>query len=350
MDSTFLPPIDRRVAPASAGPFGSTVRRRVLHAYFETAGPVTTDNAWEHVYRCLLWMNRGAGLAHIYDSNHMQAGGNFHSRAKRFTELLCARWGIQRADLPGRIDFLFKGCVEELRKRPRAEIDEEVESELRAAIADLLAEKGLAADVAAETARSIESLAEETFTIGNKRKNALGEGFEDLLYILFRRVSGVPADQLALRKPVSMLPGFRRFPAPIKGVKAERQPHPDLAVVDANITHVVATAKWSMRQDRETQFAAEYASYQRNRTQETELRFALLTNEFDVARLDNVARAMPGGAGGYIFHTIVHINPELLVATHGDRIGAVRHWVGARKIVSLADYLVEMQGRFGAGG
>jgi hypothetical protein len=133
-------------------------------------------------------------------------------------------------------------------------------------------------------------------------------------------------------------------------VKAERQPHPDLAIIDDNVTQVVVTAKWSMRQDRETQFAAEYAAYQRSRTQQTELRFVLITNEFDVARLDNVARAMPGGAGGYIFHTIVHINPDLLVGTQGSRIGAVAHWIGAGKIVSLADFLVEMRGRFGAGG
>jgi len=52
-------------------PFGRTTRLRVLEEYFALAGPVTESNAWEHVYRCLLWMNLGAGLAHIYDSNHM---------------------------------------------------------------------------------------------------------------------------------------------------------------------------------------------------------------------------------------------------------------------------------------
>lgn len=348
MDSSFLPPFDSRAL--GGGAFGASVRRRVLADYFGTAGAVTTDNAWEHVYRCLLWMNRGAGLAHIYDSNHMQAGGGFHGRAKRFTELLCERWAITRTELPAQIDHLFKGCVAELRKRPEAAPNEEADSELRTAIAALLAEKGLAPDVAADTASRIEALAEETFTIGNKRKNALGEGFEDLLYMLLRQAAAVPAERLTLRKPVSSLPGFRRAPPRQRGFKVERQPHPDLAIIDDNVTQMVVTAKWSMRQDRETQFAAEYAAYQRSRTQQTELRFVLITNEFDVARLDNVARAMPGGAGGYIFHTIVHINPDLLVGTQGSKIGAVAHWIGAGKIVSLADFLVEMRGRFGAGG
>jgi hypothetical protein len=62
-------------------PFGQRTRMRVLDEYFANAQIVTIDNAWEHVYKCLLWMNQGAGLAHIYDSNHMQPGGNFHSRA-----------------------------------------------------------------------------------------------------------------------------------------------------------------------------------------------------------------------------------------------------------------------------
>ncbi len=64
--------------------------------------------------------------------------------------------------------------------------------------------------------------------------------------------------------------------------------------------------------------------------------------------LDNVARAIPTGAGGYIFHVIYHINPDLLIATQEEKIGAVRHWIGAGKIRSLADWLNEMRQTFGA--
>ena len=61
------------VAPDDS-PFGRATRLRILAGYFAAAGEVTAGNAWEHVYRCLLWMNESAGLAHIYDSNHMQPG------------------------------------------------------------------------------------------------------------------------------------------------------------------------------------------------------------------------------------------------------------------------------------
>jgi len=322
---------------------------KVLEAYLATAGRVTATNAWEHVYRCLLWMNQGAGLAHIYDSNHMQPGGNFHTRAVRFTEELCRRFGVTPQQLPNEIDILFKGCVAEWKRTRPAAIDPETESELIGAISKLLHDEGLTAARSRALAREIETLSREFFTMGNRRKNALGEGFEDLLYLLLQRVSKIPDEQIALRKPVSELPGFRRAPPRRAGVRAERQPHPDIAIIERDITHVITTAKWSMRQDRETQFQAEYTAYQRNKTQQTELRFALITNEMDVARLNNVARAIPGGAGGYIFHNIYHINPELLVHTQGERIGAVAHWIGAGKILSLADFLNDMRARFGSG-
>ena len=220
---------------------------RVLEEYFTTAGEVTAENAWEHVYRCLLWMNLGAGLAHIYDSNHMQPGGGFHGRAQRFTELLCSQWGIERGELAGRLDVLFKGCVAELNRQqvpPEDTIDQETESELISAVEAVLREEGIAEPRALNVARKIEGLSRTFFTIGQKRKNALGEGFEDLLLILLQRVASIPLAKLKLRTPVSQMPGFRRA-APVQpGEKRKREPHPDIAVVEDNITHVIATAKW----------------------------------------------------------------------------------------------------------
>jgi hypothetical protein len=322
---------------------------RVLEEYFAQAGEITAENAWEHVYRSLLWIDEGAGLAHIYDSNHMQPGGNFHSRAASFTDELCRLLGMTCSELPAAIDYLFKGCVAEW-KRTRAveELDPEVESELISATEQLLRAEGVPEIRVRPLARHIENLSRDFFTIGNKRKNALGEGFEDLLYLLLRRVSKVPEERIALRTPVSQLPGFRRTPTPRPGGRRPREPRPDIAFHERRITHVITTAKWSIRQDRETQFQAEYTAYQRNKTQTTELRFALITNEFDVARLDNIARAIPGGAGGYIFHQIYHINPDLLIHTHGDRIGAVAHWIGAGRILSLNEFLLDMRDHFGA--
>ncbi len=252
---------------------------RVLEEYFAGAGEVNEANAWEHVYRCLLWMNVGAGLAHIYDSNHMQSGGVFNARAVRFTELLCKRWNISQKELPARIDILFKGCVAELKRRDGEDgkIDSETESELISAIQAQLRGEGIKEDRALVLARMIEVQSRDFFTLGNKRKNALGEGFEDLLLILLQRVSQIPLEKLPLRTPVSGLPGFRRAPPRNKGDPRKREPHPDIAIVEGDVTHVIATAKWSMRQDRETQFQSEYNSFQMNKTQTTELTYALIT-------------------------------------------------------------------------
>lgn len=106
----------KRASSAGSNPFGRDSRIRVLTEYFEIAGKVDAENAWEHVYKCLLWMNEATGLAHIYDANHMQPGKFFHARAVRFTEELCKAWNIQKRELPELIDKLFKGCVAEWRK------------------------------------------------------------------------------------------------------------------------------------------------------------------------------------------------------------------------------------------
>ena len=165
--------------------------------------------------------------------------------------------------------------------------------------------------------------------------------------ILLQRVSKIPEGRLAARFPVSKLPGFLKLPPPQQGEKKKREPRPDIAVIDENITHLITTAKWSMRQDRETQFQSEYSSFQRNKAQSTELRYALITNEFDLARLRNVLEAKPGSAGGYIFHTVYHVCLPLLRQTHGDGFKDIEPWVGTKQLKSLADYLIEMRGRYG---
>jgi hypothetical protein len=326
---------------------------RILDAYFADAGSVTGENAWEHVYRCLLWMNESAGLAHIYDSNHMQPGGVFHARALRFTEALCAHWGVDRAGLGQRIDKLFRGCVAELLRREAAAaetgngIEAELESELIGGITRELLAAGVEESAAAPLARRIEGRARQFFTIGNKRKNALGEGFEDLLELLLHRVASIPSSQINTRTPVSQMPGFRRAPPRRPGSRSPREPRPDIAIVEGAITHVIATAKWSLRQDRETQLASEYQAFQMNKVQPTELRYALVTNEFDLARLRNVLDAMPGGVGGYIFHNVYHVCLRLLEQTHGTRFSELRPYVQTGKLGSLSDFLDDMRARFG---
>jgi hypothetical protein len=188
-------------------PFGQGTRIRVLKDYLAQAGEITEANAWEHVYRCLLWFDIGASLAHIYDSNHMQRGGTFHARAVRFTDLLCSHWNIKRNELPEKLDVLFKGCVAELKRREAEEPAEmkdtsleEIESELTVAIKTILQDAGVEEDRALGLSGKIEELSRDFFTIGNKRQNALGEGFEDLLMLLLRRVSHIPEKEFRASK------------------------------------------------------------------------------------------------------------------------------------------------------
>lgn len=351
---------------------------QILREYFDGAGDVTPGDAWEHVYRCLLWMNEAAGLAHIYDSNHMQPGGVFHSRAVRFTDALCAHWKVDRPGLARVIDVLFQGCVAELRKRqeagagngpsggitadpdllehaglePAADADNdadedagieaELESDLIAGITAELAAAGVDKAKAGQLAQRIEAMARQFFTIGNKRKNALGEGFEDLLELLLSKASGLPEDRIKTRTPVSKMPGFLKAAPVRKGGKPLREPRPDIAIVQGDITHVIATAKWSLRQDRETQLASEYQAFQRNRVQTAELRYFLITNEFDLARLRNVCAAIPTGEGGYVFHTVYHVCLPLLREVHGKRFN-LGGYVETQKLASLSDFLEDMQ-------
>ena len=340
---------------AALKPFGQEIRNRILEQYFASAGEVTAANAWEHVYRLLLWKNEAAQLAHIYDSNHMQKGRMFHGRAVRFTDALCAKWGVSKNELWPQIDVLFRGCVDELKRQAaakrRTESNEGEDvpdpSELHAELASILREGGLPEAEANRLAARLEGEARYYFTISNKRKNALGEGFEDLLHYLLRRVSRVPEDVVKLRTPVSALPGFKQAPPKLPGQRRVREAHPDVAFVVGDRTDTIVTAKWSMRQDRETQFAAEYAAYMSQKVQRSELTFALITNEFDPARLNNVAKAMERGAQGYTFHHIYHVNLDLLKAAYGPDMREVGGHIQTGKLRSLSDFLSEMGAQYG---
>jgi hypothetical protein len=328
---------------------------KILSGYFDNAGEVSDENAWEHVYRCLLWMNEGARLAHIYDSNHMQKAGGFHLRAVRFTEKLCSIWNINRRELGGVIDILFKGCLEELSRQKKNSgpedddfLDSELETGLTIEIQNILKKGGMSDRDSKLSALIIEAKCRDYLALNNKRSNALGEGFEDLLEILLQKVANIPSEQIHTRTPVSKLPGFMKIAYREKGQRSVREPSPDIAITEQQVTRVITTAKWSIRQDRETQFQSEFHSFQSNKVQSTELQYVLITNEFDLARLGNVCRAIPTGVGGYVFHEIFHISIPMLRHVHGDRFSDIAGFVQTGKLRSLSDYLKKMRMQFGS--
>lgn len=226
--------------------------------YFE-GKELRPQDAWEHVYRLLLSVDRLTRLAHIYDSNHMEEGGNFHSRAVRFTKLLCERWSISQKELPEQVDLMFRACVEAYLAHRKAaaaraakaaisavleEGAEEGEAEAKSAF--LIDIAGLLADrlgshhptVLRDLALEIERQAEHYFTIERKRQNVRGEGFEDTLEWLLLRMTGLSPSQVRVRKRASDLPGFKPDPRhegqdPRQGPQAghrhhdaDRRPHP----------------------------------------------------------------------------------------------------------------------------
>ncbi len=337
---------------ASDSPFGKATRLKALVGYLKGAGEITAENAWTHVYRLLLSVDRRTQLAHVYDSNHMQKGGNWHKRAARFTDLLCERWGITRKELPGLIDVMFKHCVKKFEEQREEDADDpgatdadDVVSEFSTVVSDLLVAR-LGASHGADLdgiVGSIEQAAERFYEIERKRQNVRGEGFEDTLEWLLTRVSGIPDEQIRVRCRAPELPGFKPD-LPEKGTKSggrkSKVPKPDIALLspDEQLTLWIVTAKWSLRQDRLDQFGQEAEFYKANKVQQTEIESVFITNEMDVARLKDVLDP-PHGAGGFHFHRVYHLNLDLLEATHQESFKQLAVYKESHRLLGLDDLL-----------
>lgn len=168
----------------------------------------------------------------------------------------------------------------------------------------------------------------------NKRKNLLGEGFEDVLAAIISRV--VDADNRVLRRP--LLHDIGGFHVPRGGEKGKRV---DLAVVDRTGERMLLSAKWSVRADREEQFLTDFAEYTRLESSGRSFRYDWFTNEFDPARLmaacDRIVTNSP------MFDSVVHIAPEGLLATYGSSttrsMARIPELIDSGRIISLADWL-----------
>lgn len=335
-------------------PFGVQTRRRALQLYLEGCGPVTADNAWEHVYHLLLSVDRRTRLAHVYDANHMQPGGNFYSRARLFTELLCVHWGIAMTELGEHVDYMFKACVVEYLAQREVIHGEPTELDeltgFAREVAELIVER-LQLPVSTELvqlADEIDKKGEDYFTMGRKRQNVRGEGHEDVLEWLLLNVSRVPREQLIVRTSAAKLPGFSK-PVTARSSDKPKVPSPDLAIVSADrrLTHWILTAKWSTRQDRLDQFGQEFTYYRGNRIQQAEVQYVFVTNEMDIARLRGALNPPPG-QGGFHFHRVYHMNLDLLAKTQGKRFADLEPYRRQGRLLSLADLLLQANEHFGA--
>ena len=169
----------------------------------------------------------------------------------------------------------------------------------------------------------------------NKRKNLVGEGFEDVLASVIGRVSQKHAATVYVRRWLDEVPGFHPMP---RGGKRKKV---DLAFVQPNRARTLITAKWSIRADREEQFKTDYDDYIRAEAFNSQFDYVLVTNEFDPARLRRACERLERNAP--MFTHVVHINTEGLMAAYGaapERSAAsvVEH-IQSGRLISLSQWL-----------
>ena len=329
--------------------FGATNRNRLIDRYFDELGraAISPGDAWKHVYRLLLWSDPTTGLAHCYESDKSQPGKPWYARSLAFHDWVSRELGPSPADLAKAIDWLFVKACEDLtsallrkeealtraaeqqrqsyagRGFPEPGEDPELVVLIGDALRPYLLEEPSHVDWRALTQRVRGYLA-----VQNKRKNLVGEGFEDILAQIVRRACGLPAGEVAARQLLYQIPGFNRARV---GGKANKV---DLAVVQPSMRTIV-TAKWSVRADREKQFAADYVEYINAASENRKFEYVFVTNEFDPARLMRACEALY--SNNPMFDHVVHISTGAVRAAYGaagENGKAESSW---RKVIGYMD-------------
>lgn len=301
--------------------FGVENRRRLLDRYFDGSAMLPGDEAWLHVYRLLLWIDRTTGLAHCYESDKCQPGRPWYARSLRFHDWITSELAVDPGNLGEHIDWLFRHASVDLavaaaaakysvdvqeqrrpyegRRFPEPGEDPELVSIILDVLADHLVDQPPNPVLKALTERIQAHVTKE-----NKRKNLVGEGFEDTLVAVLKRIPGIAGNyELAARPNLHDLPGFNR-PA---GKQKPRQV--DVALIRKRDQHrILVTAKWSVRSDREEQFPADFRDYSRLEALGQDFDYVLITNEFDAARL--VAACDVRRENAPLFNNVVHVNPQ----------------------------------------
>ncbi|MDP3937259.1 MAG: hypothetical protein Q8R92_03885 [Deltaproteobacteria bacterium] len=334
--------------------FGSESRRQMLEEYFAAAGAVTPENAWQHVYRLLLWIDRTTGLAHCYESDKAQPGRPWYRRSLAFHDWVSGELGCEPGQLGASIDWLFERGTERMaraltgieQRRSQLAAEQRRPYEGRGfpepgdnpALGHVVREElepYLTTEPPPEVMRRLARRIRAHFTQENKRKNLVGEGFEDALASVIERLPGIADLSVHARPLLHALPGFRPPPG------NEKPRRVDVAVVGPQDRRVLVSAKWSVRADREEQFGVDFEAYARLDDAGRDFAFVLVTNEFDAARL--VAACERRRQNAALFSSVVHVNPAGVLAAYGTdpRRSASKlaeHITGYR-LTSLAHWL-----------
>lgn len=330
--------------------FGGENRARLLAEYFRGVDAINSENAWTHVYRLLLWIDRTTGLAHCYESDKAQPGRHWYLRTMRFHGWVARQLGVTPIDLSDEIDWLFRRATHDMSaaitiKRRSQETTPTLDGmefpapgqdpELIEMIEEEL-EQWLPREPPREVMQVLSEKIHEHIRSENKRRNLIGEGFEDVLSAVMRHCSGSFGLEVLNRPLLHDIHGFHEPPYGEKPRKV------DLAVVSGpEGRRTLVSCKWSIRADREEQFASDFESYARLERAGEAFEYVLVTNEFDAARL--VAAADRRHLSRPLFDTVVHVAPQALLAAYDDAthrsFGKVKERLGDGKIVGLGEWL-----------
>lgn len=329
--------------------FGATNRNLLIDRYFAELGGsrISPGDAWKHVYRLLLWSDPTTGLAHCYESDKSQPGKPWYARSLAFHDWVSIELGARPADLARSIDWLFVKACEDLtsgllRKEEalaraadqqrqgyaaRGFPEPGEDPELVALLGDAL-RPYLRAEPGHDVWRALTQGVRSYLAVQNKRKNLVGEGFEDVLAQIVRRACGLPASEVAARQLLYQIPGFNRARSGGKENKV------DLAVVQPSMRTIV-TAKWSVRADREKQFAADYEEYINAVSENRKFQYVFVTNEFDPARLMRACEALY--SNNPMFDHVVHISTGAVRSAYGAAGGSGKADSSWRKVIGHID-------------
>lgn len=310
-----------------------------------------------HVYGLLLWIDRTTGLAHCYESDKSQPGKAWYPRSLAFHGWVSNALGVPPLELGERIDWLFKRVIADLaqvlvQQGTRAQEahgglfsgeDFPVpgdDLELASIISEVLAEY-LKGEPPRELWVTLTNRIHTYYRQENKRKNLVGEGFEDVLAAVISRVSGTERLETYTRKLLDEVPGFYETP---EGDKPKRV---DLVVINRDTRHrTFVTAKWSVRADREEQFVTDFDAYERLNQSRKPFDYVLITNEFDPARLKAACGKMK--VNRELFTDVVHVNPEGVRAAYGPKprrsAAEVVSLIETGRLVSLGQWLSKITG------
>jgi hypothetical protein len=355
------PPVPNEARPEQEivrAAFGEKNRSRLIDMYFasQPEADVRASKAWAHVYRLLLWEDQTIGLAHCYESDKSQPGKNWYSRSLAFHDWVSASLAATPSTLAEQIDWLFRRATEDL----AAEVVRKAERVAAAAVRQRQAYEGrgfpkpgedpelvsivkgvlgdhLNREPSAETWQLLVQRIRQYLAVENKRKNLVGEGFEDVLTQVVRRTCREPSMEVHTRRLLHEIPGFNR------ARRGEKPNKVDVAVLRPG-RRILVTAKWSVRADREKQFPADLADYVIAESEGKTFEYVFVTNEFDPARL---MRACDKNAGNSLMFTdVVHISTDALKATYGTTpeptMAEVIKRIDQGRLISLERWLAKL--------